>query len=118
MAPLTNPSRTFQEVCAYWLISSAGSNASAQSQNPSTIASNIDTWVRDLYTHELERLTAPLAQYEKPKRFALLEKDFTFANGELTYTMKLKRRVIEERYQDVIARLYADVEEPRPQRTA
>jgi long-chain acyl-CoA synthetase len=76
-----------------------------------------DPWVRDLYTRELERLTAPLAQYEKPKRFALIEKDFTYASGELTYTMKLKRRVIEQRYQDVIARLYADVEEPRPQRT-
>jgi long-chain acyl-CoA synthetase len=76
-----------------------------------------DPWVRDLYTHELERLMAPLAQYEKPKRFALLEKDFTFAGGELTYTLKLKRRVIEERYQDVIERLYADVEEPRPQRS-
>jgi long-chain acyl-CoA synthetase len=76
-----------------------------------------DPWVRDLYTRELERLTAPLAQYEKPKRFALIEKDFTYASGELTYTMKLKRRVIEERYHDVIVRLYADVEEPRPQRT-
>ncbi len=32
--------------------------------------------------------------------------------------MKLKRRVIEEHYKDVIARLYADVEEPRPTRTA
>ncbi len=77
-----------------------------------------DPWVRDLYTRELERLTAHLAQYEKPKRFALIEKDFTYAGGELTYTMKLKRRVIEQRYQDVIARLYADVEEPRPTRTA
>ena len=71
-----------------------------------------------LISREIERLTASLAQYEKPKRFALLEQDFTYANGELTYTMKLKRRVIEERYQDVIARLYADVEEPRPQHQA
>jgi long-chain acyl-CoA synthetase len=77
-----------------------------------------DPWVRDLLSHEIERLTAPLAQYEKPKRFALLEQDFTYANGELTYTMKMKRRIIEERYQDVIARLYADVEEPRPQHLA
>jgi long-chain acyl-CoA synthetase len=77
-----------------------------------------DPWVRDLITREIERLTAPLAQYEKPKRFALLEQDFTYASGELTYTMKMKRRVIEQRYQDVIARLYADVEEPRPQHSA
>ena len=77
-----------------------------------------DPWVRDLLSHEIERLTAPLAQYEKPKRFALLEQDFTYAGGELTYTMKMKRRVIEQRYQDVIARLYADVEEPRPHHLA
>jgi long-chain acyl-CoA synthetase len=75
-----------------------------------------DPWVRDLLGREIERLTASLAQYEKPKRFALLEEDFTHANGQTTYTMKLKRRVIEERYRDVIERLYADVEEPRPQR--
>jgi long-chain acyl-CoA synthetase len=77
-----------------------------------------DAWVRDLLSREIERLTASLAQYEKPKRFAVIEQDFTFANGELTYTLKLKRRVIEQRYQDVIARLYADVEEARPQRLA
>jgi long-chain acyl-CoA synthetase len=78
----------------------------------------VDPWVRDLIAGEIERLTAPLAQYEKPKRFALLEQDFTYANGELTYTMKMKRRVIEQRYDDVIARLYADVEEPRPHHLA
>ena len=39
-------------------------------------------------------------------------------DGELTYTLKIKRRVIEDRYKDVIARLYADVEEPRPQHLA
>ena len=74
-----------------------------------------DPWVRDLMSHEIERLTSSLAQYERPKRFALLEQDFTYANDELTYTLKLKRRVIEERYQDTIARLYADVEEPHPE---
>ena len=77
-----------------------------------------DPWVRDLLSSEIERLTAPLAQYEKPKRFALLEQDFTYAGGELTYTMKMKRRVIEQRYQDVISRLYADVEDPRPHHLA
>jgi long-chain acyl-CoA synthetase len=74
-----------------------------------------DAWVNELIGGEIERLTADLAQYEKPKRFALLDKDFTFANGQLTYTLKLKRRIVEENYRDVIAQLYADVEEPHPQ---
>jgi len=74
-----------------------------------------DAWVNELIGGEMERLTADLAQYEKPKRFVLLEKDFTFANGQLTYTLKLKRRIVEENNRDVIERLYADVEEPRPQ---
>src|SRR4029077_16491828 len=46
-----------------------------------------DPWVRDLISSEIERLTSSLAQYEKPKRFALLEQDFTYAGGELTYTL-------------------------------
>lgn len=75
---------------------------------------SVDPWVRDLLTAEMERLTAPLAQYEKPKRFAIVEQDFTYASGQLTYTLKPKRRVIEEQYRDVIERMYADVEEPRP----
>ncbi|MHB8411003.1 MAG: AMP-dependent synthetase/ligase [Candidatus Acidiferrales bacterium] len=77
-----------------------------------------DPWVRELIGGEVERLTANLAQYEKPKRFVLIAKDFTFANGELTYTMKLKRRVVEERYRDTIVQLYADVEDPRPKTRA
>ena len=76
-----------------------------------------DAWTRNCMTQEIERLTERLAQYEKPKRFALIEQDFTFANGQLTYTLKLKRRVIERVYADVIERLYADVQEPRPQHT-
>jgi long-chain acyl-CoA synthetase len=74
-----------------------------------------DPWVHALFAAELERQTASLAQYEKPKRFALLPEDFSVANGELTFTLKLKRRVIEQRYRNVIESIYADIEEPRPQ---
>jgi len=95
-------------------IASAARDAGRDALTPGQMLS--DPWVRDLIAHEIERLTPSLAQYEKPKRFALLEKDFTYGDGALTYTLKLKRRVIEERYQDVIARMYADVEEPKPQR--
>jgi long-chain acyl-CoA synthetase len=71
-------------------------------------------WTRELIDHEVTRLTHDLAQYEKIKRFALLDKDFTFDDGQLTYTLKLRRRVIEERYRDAIEQLYADVAQPRP----
>jgi long-chain acyl-CoA synthetase len=71
-------------------------------------------WVRKLIEDEITRLTAHLAQWETIKRFALLPEDFTFDNGGLTFTMKLKRRVVEQKYQNVITQLYADVSEPRP----
>ena len=71
-------------------------------------------FTRTLIHAEIQRLTANLAQYETIKRFALLPADFTFDNGALTFTMKLKRRVVEDQYRDVIESLYADVAEPRP----
>jgi long-chain acyl-CoA synthetase len=71
-------------------------------------------WVRSLIDSEVKRLSTHLAQWETIKRFALLPEDFTFDNGSLTFTMKLKRRVVEQKYRDVIDRLYADVAEPRP----
>lgn len=71
-------------------------------------------WVRTLIESEVKRLTANLAQYETIKRFALLPEDFTFDNGGLTFTLKLRRRVVEQQFHDVIERLYADVSAPRP----
>jgi long-chain acyl-CoA synthetase len=65
-------------------------------------------WVREVVEKEIARLTTNLAQYETIKRFALLERDFTFDRGELTYTLKLKRSEIEKRYAEVIERLYAE----------
>src|SRR4029077_8751253 len=64
-------------------------------------------WVHELIEGEVKRLTANLAQFETIKRFALIDREFTFDGGELTFTLKLKRRVIDQRYGDVIERLYA-----------
>jgi long-chain acyl-CoA synthetase len=47
-----------------------------------------------------------LATYETPKKFLLLPQDFTIESGELTPTMKVKRRVVEKKYQQEIERLY------------
>lgn len=69
-------------------------------------------WVRSLIENEISRLTGNLGQWETIKRFALLPEDFTFDNGSLTFTLKLKRRVVEQKYKDVIDKLYADSREP------
>ena len=67
--------------------------------------------VRSLIEAEVKRLTAHLAQWETIKRFALLPEDFTFDNGSLTFTLKLKRRVVEQNYREVIDKLYAESSE-------
>jgi long-chain acyl-CoA synthetase len=48
-----------------------------------------------------------LARYERPKKVALLPHDLTVENGFLTPSLKVKRRVVEERLTDVIDGLYA-----------
>ena len=48
-----------------------------------------------------------LARFETPKKIALLEHDFSIERGELTPTLKVKRRVIDKTYKDVIDKLYA-----------
>ena len=68
-----------------------------------------DPWVHELIGREVAQVNSKLAQYETIKRFALLDHDFTFDGGQLTYTLKLKRRVIAERYGKIIEELYAEV---------
>jgi long-subunit acyl-CoA synthetase (AMP-forming) len=55
---------------------------------------------------ELERLSATLARYEMVRRFVVLPGELTVDGGELTPTMKLKRRVIREKYAAEIESLY------------
>ena len=49
-----------------------------------------------------------LAKFEMPKKVALLEHDFSVERGELTPTLKVKRRVIDKTYKSVIDQLYAN----------
>jgi len=58
------------------------------------------------YTGLVEQMTADLAQFEKIKKIALLAKEFTQDSGELTPTLKVKRRVVEERYKPMIDAMY------------
>jgi long-chain acyl-CoA synthetase len=64
--------------------------------------------VRDLVQNELDRANAKYARVEQVKKFALLDHDLTQESGELTPTLKLKRNVVNERYEDVFESLYAN----------
>lgn len=50
--------------------------------------------------------TPELASFERIKRIVLLPRDFTIESGELTPTMKVKRNIVEARYQDLIDQVY------------
>ena len=51
---------------------------------------------------------AGLARFETPKKVVLLEHDFSIERGELTPTLKVKRRVVDRSYKDVIDAAYAE----------
>jgi len=64
----------------------------------------------DLIEKEVESLTADLSQYEKIKAVLLLPRELTVEGGELTPTLKVKRRVVVEMNKGQIDRLYASKE--------
>ena len=64
----------------------------------------------NLIERQITELTENLSHYEKVKKIALLENELSVEGGELTPTLKVKRRVIDEKYSDVIEKIYADTE--------
>ena len=65
-----------------------------------------------LVQQELDRLGADLRGYERPRACVLIDEPFTVDNGLLTPTLKLKRRVVTERYQVLLDGLYRPAPEP------
>ena len=66
--------------------------------------------VQSLYDGIVEGLNTNLARFEKLKRVLLVADEFAPDNGILTPTMKLRRKVVEERYRKQIDELYAQAE--------
>lgn len=62
------------------------------------------------FTERIDTLQQDLAHYEQIKRFVLLPHPFTMENGELTNTLKVRRRVVYEHYAALIDKIYADAE--------
>jgi len=65
-----------------------------------------DEAVQGLIRREVKRLTEHLADFEKVRDFRLLPREFTIESGELTPTLKVKRRIITQVYAPLIAQMY------------
>lgn len=63
-----------------------------------------------LYQELVDALNRDLSQFERIKNIALLPTEFTIESGELTPTLKVKRKVVEERYREQIEALYRERE--------
>jgi len=71
---------------------------------PSEIAQRQD--IREFVRKEVAEHTADLASFEQVRRVGLLPRDLTIDDGELSPTLKVKRRVVEQRYADLIDAAY------------
>jgi long-chain acyl-CoA synthetase len=71
-----------------------------------------DPRILDLFERQIAARTQNLAQFEKIKRIALLDEELTVEGGELTPTLKVKRRIVDQKYRDVIDRIYSAADIP------
>ncbi|CAN5453538.1 long-chain fatty acid--CoA ligase [soil metagenome] len=62
--------------------------------------------VKELLRKAVAAANSNLAPFETIKNFTILDHDFTVENGELTPSLKVKRKVVEERYKDVLDAMY------------
>jgi long-chain acyl-CoA synthetase len=68
-----------------------------------------DPAINELIDDEINGIQKDLANYERVRRFTLLEKQFSIEEGELTPTQKVRRKVIEERYGNLIDNMYEGI---------
>ena len=66
--------------------------------------------ILDLLQRQVDSVTADLSRFERVKRVAVIPRELTVEGGELTPTLKVKRRVVDEKYKDLIDQLYAEAE--------
>ncbi len=66
--------------------------------------------IYELLEKDLGQFQRQLANYERVRKFTILEQPFTIEGGEMTPSMKLKRKVIEERYSGLIDDMYKGLE--------
>lgn len=77
--------------------------------------STIEELVKDediyrLLEKDMDQFQKKLANFERVRKFVMLDRPFTIESGEITPSMKVKRKFIEERYQDLIEQMYQSLE--------
>jgi long-chain acyl-CoA synthetase len=75
-------------------------------EDPAALAN--DSQVRELIQDVFDGVNAKYARVEQIKKFAILDHDLSQETGELTPTLKVKRNVINEKYEELFDRLYAE----------
>jgi long-chain acyl-CoA synthetase len=65
--------------------------------------------IKKLYEKEIQHLQKDLPTYERVRRFELLSGPLTVEHGEITPTLKVKRKVVEKKYADLIEKMYQNV---------
>ena len=69
-----------------------------------------DVKIYDMMYERIETIQQQLASYEKIKRFTLLPQPFTMERGELTNTLKIRRKVLSKNYATVIDKMYEETD--------
>jgi long-chain acyl-CoA synthetase len=64
--------------------------------------------IQDLIWREIEKANAKFARVEQVKKFRLMETQLTAEDEELTPTMKLKRKLVQQKYAELIEGMYRD----------
>ncbi|SNR53592.1 AMP-dependent synthetase/ligase [Lutibacter flavus] len=64
--------------------------------------------IKDMFEKRFEELQKEFSMFEKIKKFTLLPKEFSIEAGEITATLKLKRKVIQKKYEELIDKMYKE----------
>jgi long-chain acyl-CoA synthetase len=67
-----------------------------------------DARIVDFMKAEVDKATPHLASYERVKKFVLLGRDFEIEQGEITPSLKVRRTIVESKYQDLIESMYRE----------
>jgi long-chain acyl-CoA synthetase len=79
-------------------------NTGIEGENESRLITNSE--LINKIEKDINYIQKHLSPHEKVRKFTLLEKPFSIEAGELTPTLKIKRKVVEEKYKDIIDGMY------------